>query len=150
MDTTFILPFFGIEVAEIYPETLEAIELAHNVEFIYPKLMVAELIAKIAKECKKQSFYPQTIEDDIINFLATPEITLIEPKPEHLIFAIKLRYLGHPDIFDCVAYATALTENALFLTIDTNLIQFIRNNHMKTRIFLTQHQFTKIVKQKNR
>jgi len=110
--------------------------------------MIAELIAKIAKECRKKSSCPKTIVDDITNFLATPEITLMEPRPEHLALAIELRYLGHQDIFDCIAYATALIENALFLTIDIDLIEFIRNNNLETKIFLTQSQFTKIVAQK--
>lgn len=148
LDTSFILPFFGIMVDDVFPETLESIESADNVEFLYPKLLITELVAKIARECVKKSSCPDTLKNDLIDFLATPELTLVEPKAEHLALAIDLRYAGHPDIFDCIAYATARIEKALFLTLDKKLIEFVGNINQETNLFITQQELIKIIKQK--
>jgi len=144
LDTSFVLPFFGIEVENIPDSVVDKIVFKGNLDFIYPKLMLVELIAVISKKVKEINQIPKFIEERIESLLISSDIKIIDPKPKHLVYALKLRKLGHPDIFDCLAYATAVIENSLFLTVDKNFINFLKDNDLNVGIIISPDTFKKI------
>ena len=63
------------------------------------------------------------------------------------MLAIQLKRKGHPDIFDCIMYAVAKTENALFLTIDEDFVDFLKRAGFDTNIIIDEKEFLRIVAQ---
>ncbi len=52
VDTTYILPFFGIEVEGISEDLV--IDLADECDLVYPEMLLAELWAKVLREARKR------------------------------------------------------------------------------------------------
>ncbi len=137
VDTTFILPFFGIDVEGINSE--EVVRLKNKgFKLLYPKLLLVELIAKISKEAHRKGLkeLPEAAKEALESLMAETDVELVDPKPEHLIEAAKLRLLGHRDFFDNILYATAYIEKALLLTADKDLTSFIKEKGLKKDIII--------------
>jgi len=146
LDTSFILPFFGIRVSEIPEYVIDLIpKMSRNFTFIYPKLMISELIAKISKECIKTGRQVSLLKHDFETFLAQVDITIVDPTPEQLILAMELRVKGHRDIFDCIAYSTAKYEKALFLTIDDAFVDFLKANNYDISFIISYTNLKKLL-----
>ena len=79
---------------------------------------------------KKIEEIPNAVKEAITALLLGADIELVPPKKEHLETAIKLRALGHSDIFDNILYAVSLHEKAYFITRDPSFIEFLRNNEL--------------------
>ena len=70
--------------------------------------------------------------------MAETDVELVDSKLEHLVEAAKLRLLGHRDFFDNILYATAYIEKALLLTVDKDLIGFIKEKGLKKHHSVTK------------
>lgn len=129
LDTTFILPLFGIKVinlpdyqkffGKMWKEGLDGF-------YIYlPSPCLIEVMFKLINEYKKQKNF------EIINRypLVLPSITkseiiqIINPiiDPIASTIAIKLRHAGHSDLMDCWIGASAAKLNGILLTEDKEL-----------------------------
>ncbi|MHA1590076.1 MAG: PIN domain-containing protein [Candidatus Njordarchaeales archaeon] len=143
VDTSYLLPFFGIRVRELDERTVrELIDAFSGSEVLYPILMLPEIMAKISKELSKTG---KKLSNDIIDafnsLLGEVDIKLVRPKMSHILRAIQLRLDGHHDIFDCIAYATALEEKALFLTMDSEFIEFLKSKNYDTSLIIDHSAF---------
>ena len=117
-----------------------------RINTFYPKLMIPELIAKISKELVREQLQAyRTVEEAFESLLGEVDIQLIEPNVNHVLGAINIRIKGHKDIFDCIAYATALEENAKFLTIDYEFIKFLEKHNYDTSIIWNHSELIKAV-----
>ncbi|MHA2091457.1 MAG: hypothetical protein ACW98K_11410, partial [Candidatus Kariarchaeaceae archaeon] len=54
--------------------------------------------------------------------------------PRIIQISNEIRGLGHPDLFDCLISATAIENNAAFLTEDKSLIAILKGNEEKLGI----------------
>jgi len=145
LDTSYLLPFFGVRVKDLNDEVLKKLIIAFKqVEVLYPTLMIPELIAKISKELiKKGKQINESIVEAFESLLGKVDIQLVEPQINHIVKAIEIRTKGHRDIFDCIVYATALEENAKLLTMDTEFIQFLESNEYDTNIVWDHNKLLK-------
>ncbi len=128
LDTTYLLPFFGIRVPGLEPETVLGLRDELGVEeLLYPMLLIPELVAKIGKEMRARGLdeIPAEALEALTALLLEVDVALVPPKLEHLVTAVKLRALGHPDIFDNILYAVSLHEKAYLVTRDTTFIRFL-------------------------
>lgn len=134
IDTTYLLPFFGIKVRGLEAKDVLQLKDELRVDLYYPMLLLPELAAKIAREMAKRGLrkIPRQASEALTALLAETDVGLIEPRIEHIETAIMLKALGHPDIFDCILYATALHENAILITRDQELVEFLRANNLTT------------------
>lgn len=132
IDTTYILPLFGIKVHGIEYDTVINASRELNVKLLYPQLAIPELIAKIGKEMYRKNMkeIPEEVKEAITALLLGVDIELVPPKPNYLETAIKLRALGHRDIFDNILYATSLHEKTYFITRDREFIKFLKENKL--------------------
>jgi predicted nucleic acid-binding protein len=135
LDTTFLLPLFGIKVQGIDEDRLIALRRAlkeHGVGVAYPKLLIAELIAKMGKEASRRGGLPSEALEALEALLLEVDIELIEPSVEHIATAVEMRVRGHRDVFDNLLYATALHEGMKLVTEDEGLVGFLRDNNYRT------------------
>lgn len=68
---------------------------------------------------------PQQVSEALAALLLEADISLVKPGMERLETAIKLKAVGHPDIFGCMHYATALREDAILVTRDHGFIELL-------------------------
>ncbi len=134
IDTTYLLPFFGIKVQGLEARDVARLREELGADIYYPILLLPELAAKIAKEMMKQGLreVPEPASEALIALLLEVDVGLIQPRIEHIKTAIKLKALGHPDIFDCILYATALHEDAILVTRDRKLVEFLETKGLDT------------------
>ena len=128
LDTTFLLPLFGIKVREIEEGRLISVGRAlreRGVGLAYPKLLIVELAAKIGREAFKRGGLPPEASEALEALFSEVDVELVEPKVEHVITAIEMRVRGHKDFFDNLLYATALHEGMKLLTEDDGLVGFL-------------------------
>ena len=134
IDTTYLLPLFGIRVQGLEAGDVIRLRDELNADLYYPVLLLPELAAKIAKEMTKQGLrgVPEPASEALVALLLGVDVGLIQPRVEHIETAIKLMALGHPDIFDCILYATALHEDAVLVTRDKKLVEFLETRGLNT------------------
>ena len=135
LDTTFLLPLFGIKVQGIDEDRLIALGRAlkeRGVGVAYPKLLIAELIAEMGKEASRRGGLPSEALEALEALLLEVDVELIEPSVEHIATAVEMRVRGHRDVFDNLLYATALHEGMKLVTEDEGLVGFLRDNSYRT------------------
>ena len=150
-DTTFLLPLFGIKVDVIDVDRLIALRESlreRGIGVAYPKLLIIELIAKIAKEASKLGEMPLKVLDAFEALLSEVDVELVEPSIKHVATAIEMRIQGHKDVFDNILYAMALHENMRLLTEDKKLIDFLRDKGYRTDIIIRLKDLERILADK--
>ncbi len=130
IDTSYLLPFFGVKVEGIEIEELyELLEMLKNrgIEIVYPKPMLVELLAKLFREAEKKSLkrLPEYVWSKLRALLVSGEIVLEDLAVEDVEVVEKLRLSGFRDLFDCIAYAIAKRLKGILLTMDRTFKNFI-------------------------
>ncbi len=128
VDTSFLLPFLGVRVRGLDHRVLVSYA-EQGYELLYPKLLLPELLGVISRVAERIGVNepPREALEGLEALLAGEDVRLVEPRPEHLELALRLRLAGHRDIFDCILYATAVHEDAALLTMDEALYRFLRS-----------------------
>ena len=122
LDTTYILPIVGIRVKGI-EETLEVLRdlrAGNLVELYYTPFNVLETLGILAR---------RGYREDVVStglLLVNEWFKLVHPTIEGYLKVLRLRSAGFRDLVDLLLYATALTNNLLFLTRDKELIEFLK------------------------
>ncbi len=126
LDTTYILPFFGIEVREISEETVSS--LKGRFELIYPVILLPELWAKVVREAERRKIkeVPEEARTALVALLVGSDIKVEPPSSTQMMVAADLRLLGHKDMFDCLGYGCAVAVGGTFLTEDRDLRKFLK------------------------
>lgn len=118
----------GISVRGLGVKDLQLISrLGEDIEYIYPAPLLAELLAKAAKEALKKNLktLPKEAVEGLKALLAGLAVAIELPDPNSLALAAELWIKGHRDIMDDVAYAHAVKTKAYFMTLDESFRSFL-------------------------
>lgn len=129
LDTTYILPLFGVSIIELnnYKKIAQQLwnEGIEGFNFILPTTCLMEALFKLTSEYRKSN------DISILNRYSTA-LPSIKASEHVLIYdpllnfdasqiAIKIRHEGHSDLMDCLIAATAVALKGIFLTQEEEL-----------------------------
>jgi len=129
IDTTYILPLFGIKIIELSNFKEISKELWSNglkgYSIYLPSICLMEVLFKLTGEYRKSN------DVSIINrysialpsILSSNSIKIFNPliNPEASRIAFNIRHAGHTDLMDCLIAASAVALRGIFLTEDDEL-----------------------------
>ncbi len=128
LDTTYVLPLFGIKM-DLSQDFQEKIKLLwkngiKGYEIYLPSTCLIETIFKLLNEYKKKEDFSileryQLILPTVLNYpikIFNPELN-----PKASLIASIIRHSGHLDFMDCWIAGTAAALNGIFLTEDYEL-----------------------------
>lgn len=135
IDTTYILPLFGIKIVELTNFKKIFKELWSNglkgFSLYLPSICLMEVMFKLTRE------YRESNDVNILNryaialpsILSSKSIQLFDPllNPEASRIAINIRHAGHTDLMDCLIAASAAALKGIFLTEDNELIKVLKS-----------------------
>jgi len=133
LDTSFLLPIVGIRVARI-DGILRNLRSKHEkgeVTLYYTDLNLLE----IAWVLKKTGYETLIVEEGLRSI--ERNFKKVALKAPSILRALELREKGFKDLIDLLLYILALENGLRFLTLDRNLIEFIKRIGGDTRVFLT-------------
>ena len=133
LDTTFILPLFGIKVKmdDDFETDLKEVwknEIKGYTVYL-PSICLIETIFKLLNVYKKTNDFSvldryQMILPTLLNLPIN--IFNCELNPKASMIASIIRHSGHPDFMDCWIAATAVALNGIFLTEDIELKKILK------------------------
>ena len=133
LDTTFILPLFGIKIKmdddfETYLKQVWKNEIKGYVVYL-PSICLIETIFKLLNVYKKTNDFSvldryQKILPTLLNLPIN--IFNCELNPKVSMIASIIRHSGHPDFMDCWIAATAVALNGVFLSEDIELKNILK------------------------
>ncbi len=149
LDSTYILPAFGISVKGLEEKDLEALErlrVQRKVRFYYVPVIWVELVPKVVKEYQSRGVpvKPSIFERVALALENTAE--RVDPTPQALALAARLRILGHRDMIDNILYAVAVEGNMLLLTMDERFREFLHDHGFDVTCVVNHRQLLKYVK----
>ena len=148
VDSTYILPAFGIKVIGLGDEVLlklERLRIRRLVNFFYTDIIWVEIIPKVEKEYRDRNIEltPETFESIIESLYET--FTNIAPGLKALREAYRLRMLGHRDMIDNLLYGIAVENNLYLLSQDRVFKEFLRRNNLSYEVLLDHQELFKRV-----
>jgi predicted nucleic acid-binding protein len=128
LDTSFLLPSFGVDVGEEVYECLEFISARRDrVRVCYSPYSLLEAVLVLLREVRQGRLRlgdaVEIIKEGAANVIYGLEAS--EIAPEAFSLAIELYDMGLRDIFDALLYSTAATSGMTFLTLDRGLAEFV-------------------------
>ena len=134
MDTTYILPLFGIKIIELTNFKKFSKELWSNglkgFNLYMPSTCLMEALFKLNGEYRKSK------DVDILNryaitipsILSSSVIQIFNPllNPEAIRIAVNIKHAGHTDFMDCLIAASAAALKGIFLTEDIELSKILK------------------------
>ncbi len=138
LDSTYLLPVFGIEVKGLMTKDyriLKRLVRRGVITLYYSPVSWVEIIGKIAKEIGA-SGKKEVPDEDLIRaaFDSITRLGILQelvPTTKDLKLALKMRLLGHKDIVDNLLYSMAYNNGMVFLSMDRSLKNFIKENEDK-------------------
>jgi len=120
LDTSFLLPSFGVDVEEEVYECLELISTQRDkVQTCYSPYSLLEAVLVLLREVRRGRLRlgdaVEMIKEGAANVIYGLEAS--EIAPEAFSLAVELYGMGHRDIFDTLLYSTAATSGIIFLTV---------------------------------
>ncbi|MBS7612517.1 hypothetical protein KEJ27_10040 [Candidatus Bathyarchaeota archaeon] len=135
LDSTYVLPSFGIEVEGLTVEHIARLREAGvkgRVKFHCLSVIWVEVIGKICREKERLGTdIDHVIEIAVKSLLESGFYNWLTPTSEAVKLAFKLRMLGHRDNIDNLIYATSAESNMLLLTMDEDFKKFLSQNNFK-------------------
>ncbi len=150
LDSSYILPAFGIALKNISKEDLlklEQFRVEGIAQYYYSPIVWIEIVPKVLREysIKRLAIDIRMFEQVVIALENSAQ--RIDPGPIALRIATKLRILGHRDIIDNMLYGIAIENNLLFLTIDKEFKEFLQSHGLDTSMIIDHKQlFNKLTK----
>ncbi|MGV9171654.1 MAG: type II toxin-antitoxin system VapC family toxin [Promethearchaeia archaeon] len=133
LDTTFILPLFGVKIdlkrgfqqkmKDIWKNKIEGYQV------YLPSVCLVESMVKLLSEYKKNNSFNilNRYQKILPTILDLPlELFLCESHPSASMFATTIRHAGHPDIMDCWIAGTAAALDGILLTEDKDLKSILK------------------------
>lgn len=133
LDTTFILPLFGIKIKmdDEFESDLKRVWKNEIEGFLVylPSICLIETMFKLLNVYKKTNDFNvldryQKILPTLLNFPIN--IFNCELNPKASMIASIIRHSGHPDFMDCWIAATAAALNGIFLSEDIELKNILK------------------------
>jgi PIN domain. len=129
LDTSFLLPAFGVDAGE---EVLNCLELMaarrERIRAYYSPFSLLEAVMVLLREARrgrlgleKAAGMAREGATKVVYGLETADTP-----PKAYSLAVRLYSLGHRDLFDNLLYATAATNGLSLLTLDGELLGFLR------------------------
>lgn len=147
LDSTYLLPSFGVEVEGLPLEHLVKLREAAvkgKVKLHCLSIVWVELIGKICREKERLRVnIGDVIDAAVKSLLESGFYKWLAPTAEAIKLAFKLRTLGHRDNIDNLLYATSIEENMLLLTMDEEFKKFLLKNNFKTDNLITHENLLK-------
>jgi predicted nucleic acid-binding protein len=135
LDTTYILPSFGVDV-NVSPtfedEMATLLETGiPDCEIYLPAICIIEACYKVIKEYKQYS-NARVLERYTLalpTFLGSSSITIVHPHLDAVAsdIAMILRHSGHEDMMDCWIVGCAVSLHATLVTEDDALVEKLSN-----------------------
>ncbi len=136
LDSTYILPSFGIEVKGLSDEEIAKLReamLKGTIKFYCSTVSWVEVIGKVYRESKRLGLnVEETVDIAVKSLLKSGFYEWITPSLKAIRLAFKLRKLGHVDNIDNLLYATSITSNLIFLTMNDDFKRFLLNHNYET------------------
>ena len=152
VDTTYLLPTFGIAVKKLREKDLmrlREIRMKELVKYYCLDVIWVELIGKVHKEMEKQKCsVDRIIELAIRSLEETDFYEWISVPTEAIILASKLRKIGHKDVIDNILYATAVVKDVVFLSMDNEFKKFLESNNLDSDRIKSHNELLSIIKMK--
>jgi predicted nucleic acid-binding protein len=129
LDTSFLLPAFGVDAGE---EVLNCLELMaarrERVRAYYSPFSLLEAVMVLLREARRGRLGLEEAAGMAREGAARVIYGLesADTPPEAYSLAVRLYSLGHRDLFDNLLYATAVTNGLFLLTLDSELLGFLR------------------------
>jgi len=134
LDTTYILPLFGIKIIELSNFKKISEELFKNgiegYHIYLPSICLLEVMFKLTGEYRKSK------DVNILNrysialpsILSSKSIEIFNPllNPEVNRISINIRHAGHTDVMDCLIAASATALKGIFLSEDSELYKIMK------------------------
>lgn len=134
IDTTYILPLFGIKIIELTNFKKITKDLWTNglkgYNLYLPSICLMEVLFKLTREYRKSN------DVSILNrytialpsILSFKSIHIFNPmqNPEASRIAINIRHAGHTDLMDCLIAASAAVLKGILLTEDSELSNILK------------------------
>ena len=144
LDSTYLLPSFGIEVEGLQNEHIiqlrEAV-IKGKIRFYCLTVVWVEVIGKVFRESQRLKLDLEEILDIAIkSLLESGFYEWIQPTSEAVKLAFKLRKLGHRDSIDNLLYAASITNNMIFLTMNKNFKNFLLKEGYKVNNLMNHTQ----------
>ncbi|RLE67307.1 MAG: hypothetical protein DRJ47_00345 [Thermoprotei archaeon] len=153
LDTSFLLPSFGVNVGERVERCLKLLaEHRGEVWVYYSRYSVLEAVLILLREVKRGQLRLKEAYEMVEAGVAAVVYGLkaVDESPSAFREALRLYGLGHRDIFDDILYATATTSEMYFLTLDRELIDFIRKKGLASITLTPENLQEKLQLQRNR
>ena len=150
LDSTYLLPSFGIEV-----RGLSKAHIAHlrdagvngSVRFHCLSAVWIEVIGKICRDKERLGIRVDNAVDRAIKSLLNSGFyEWITPESQTVTLAFQLRMRGHKDNIDNLLYAASVTNNMLFLTMDEDLKEFLSKEGFETETLIDHESLLKKIK----
>ena len=136
LDTTYLLPIVGINVAGIKEalEALSKLKEKRDAQFYYTPYNIIELLGKLSRT----NYDEETVSRGLR--IITSEFAAVQPTIKGYVKALKLRKRGFRDLIDLLLYATAATRGLKFLTRDEQLVQFLISQGEPIDVILSEKE----------
>ncbi|RLE90297.1 MAG: hypothetical protein DRN04_15370 [Thermoprotei archaeon] len=144
LDSTYLLPSFGIEVEGLSNEHIRTLREAWSrglARFYCLSIVWIEVIGKVCREARKSGLEITNVIDMAIKSLLESGVyKWVNPTSDAIKLAFKLRLAGHKDVIDNLLYATSITSNIVFLTMDKALKDFLIKHGFNTENIMDHRQ----------
>ncbi|KKL15212.1 hypothetical protein LCGC14_2507850 [marine sediment metagenome] len=157
LDTTYVLPLFGIKI-EISLKFEEQIKLLwkngiNEYNIYLPSVCLIETVFKLLNEYrKKKDFHILDRYQRILPTVLNSPVNLFNPElnPKASLIASIIRHSGHLDFMDCWISGSAVALDGILLTEDKELEKVLRTIPETKAIIISSWNelFTKILKKK--
>ncbi|RLF05016.1 MAG: hypothetical protein DRJ60_06255 [Thermoprotei archaeon] len=144
LDTTYLLPTFGIEVKGLTSEDilkLRSLVVDGNIKLYCSSIIWPELLGKVFREINRQKRAENLDIKMAIRALFNPKFyKWIKPGRRSIELAYNLRRLGHPDMIDNILYALSITRKMIFLSMDLDFKDFLVKRNFPISSFLSHDE----------
>ena len=130
LDTSFILPSFGIHLGRRVDQALERLrELEEKITPYYSTFNLLEAMLVIIREVRRNRVSVEQAIQMLNNGVLNVTLGLTKIEEPYLIYskAFELYSKGHRDIIDDILVALALENKVKLLTLDRKLRKFLSN-----------------------
>ena len=135
LDSTFVLPTFGVEVEDIDDDDLKTLKDSSKKVGLYCSYVsFVEILGKLARNSTEANF--EAIDLAIRSLLESGTYGWVNPSSKAIALAFELRTKGHRDNIDNILYSTALDAGMRFLSMDEELKDFLSRKGYNTKIMI--------------
>ncbi len=152
LDSTYLLPSFGVEVEELPRSCLAKLRdlaLKGAIEIYCSAISWVEVIGKVCREVERRRLNIKDVKDvvevAIKSIFKTGFYKWVNLNEKAVKLAFELRVLGHKDNIDNLLYATAVVNDMVFLTMDEEFKMFLASKGFKTENVINHDQLFRMV-----